>query len=1025
MKLKEDLRLPGVYFLAPEPPQPALLPPLDTAAFVGFAERGPLNLPVAVEDPGAFAAVFGGDLPLAVERHSRQELLGSPPGGGAGLSPRSGQTVYANLPRCVQAFFANGGRRCYVVRVAGARAQSARFALPGMVALGTAASPALLAGVAASSPGAWANRVRLSTRLQSTPLAGGGFTWLNLPGGPVLSTRAERLGRAGKPLVQSGDVLRLGLADGSRWLVPVLSFTPGRQPGAPAQDDLALQAGGLYPLHASLPGEMVLAASLLGLDEPLPLQSSGPLEFSDGQTALALHPADTPHIQPGSVLLLDLSSGRTVLLAVEAVEAAGTPFSPPLSPPVQILRAVGSGLLQIAPASAPAAPVNLVSVEVLRFDLLPRTSDQQFAPAANLSFNLGGTRFWGDVVLAETATRRAVQGQGRATEPAAAAAWYRRVNWDAFGLAPAGLTDPPDPPGDPPNDPLSALSGLLAPLGADSGLPYAARTADPRAAYEALLAQPNLTYLPLGMPGFFQENDPRQFRGPADEAPGDDDLALFDARVFSDPRLASGPSGLGETAHTLLAAAVDLHEIQGRRLYGMHSLLFIDEVALVSAPDAPHVPWQTPQALPPIPPPRPQRDPPPADCPGGMPFLACDRPPRVSSVEPYFGPIGQPTPVVIEGDGFTTSAETQVFFDRRAASLVNVISSSEIHCLAPSGLVEGAVTVRVVITSPGGETRQGELVEAFIYQASDPNLGPGALPEIDLDQPDPETPGEELLFIHHNLLTFCQARADCLAVLSLPRRYDLPRCLAWQDGLRARLGLPVLGPLGSPAFISDDLADMADLSYGAVYHPWLQSVPPGGTQPAQVQQTPPDGAVCGLVAKRERQRGVWIAPANLPLREVIGLTPAFSDDDWAVLFARRFNLLRPEPDGFRPMSAHTLSDRRSLLQISTRRLLILLRKAAVRLGMDFVFESNHERFREGARVVIEDMLRGMFQRGAFAGASPEQAFHVITDASVNPPQSVEAGRFVIVIQVAPSQPMEFITVQLTRSGEGELLTMET
>jgi phage tail sheath protein FI len=187
---------------------------------------------------------------------------------------------------------------------------------------------------------------------------------------------------------------------------------------------------------------------------------------------------------------------------------------------------------------------------------------------------------------------------------------------------------------------------------------------------------------------------------------------------------------------------------------------------------------------------------------------------------------------------------------------------------------------------------------------------------------------------------------------------------------------------------------------------------------------PPDGAICGLIAAREHRRQAWVAPANLPLNEVLGLQTNFSNDDWALLFAQRFNLIRPEAGDFRPMSAHTLSGDRSLMQISVRRLLILLRKAAVQLGMDFVFESNHEIFREGMRVVLEDMLRFLYERGAFAGRTAEESFRVITDASVNPPQSVEQGRFIAVIQVAPSQPMEFITVQLTRRGEGDLFAKE-
>ncbi|MER2553698.1 MAG: hypothetical protein ABTQ28_10565, partial [Thauera sp.] len=54
---------------------------LDVAAFVGLAERGPVNTPVAIDDIGQFEAVFGPALP--------------------GLA----------LALAVRLFFANGGRR--------------------------------------------------------------------------------------------------------------------------------------------------------------------------------------------------------------------------------------------------------------------------------------------------------------------------------------------------------------------------------------------------------------------------------------------------------------------------------------------------------------------------------------------------------------------------------------------------------------------------------------------------------------------------------------------------------------------------------------------------------------------------------------------------------------------------------------------------------------------------------------------------------------------------------------------------
>jgi hypothetical protein len=71
MPAPPDLRRPGVYLLPPPPAAGAGLPRLDVTGFVGFARRGPLDLPVAVEDVGDYRDVFGDDLPLAAEAGAR------------------------------------------------------------------------------------------------------------------------------------------------------------------------------------------------------------------------------------------------------------------------------------------------------------------------------------------------------------------------------------------------------------------------------------------------------------------------------------------------------------------------------------------------------------------------------------------------------------------------------------------------------------------------------------------------------------------------------------------------------------------------------------------------------------------------------------------------------------------------------------------------------------------------------------------------------------------------------------------
>ena len=124
--------------------------------------------------------------------------------------------------------------------------------------------------------------------------------------------------------------------------------------------------------------------------------------------------------------------------------------------------------------------------------------------------------------------------------------------------------------------------------------------------------------------------------------------------------------------------------------------------------------------------------------------------------------------------------------------------------------------------------------------------------------------------MQHALVNICQARRDLVAVLALPGHFEKRQCIEWQEALRQRLGLP----RQRSAFTG--VTDFVDLSYVAVYHPWLMVADDAvtGDAPA-LRVVPPDGAICGTIAARERQRQVWVAPANVPLQGVLDLTPAF------------------------------------------------------------------------------------------------------------------------------------------------------
>ena len=91
-----------------------ILPRMDVAVFVGFAAAGPLHVPVAVEDANQYTAIFGADLVLAWD-------------------PETGRPTSAHLGPSVYEFFANGGRRCWVIRVASSNATHNYLPLPGLL----------------------------------------------------------------------------------------------------------------------------------------------------------------------------------------------------------------------------------------------------------------------------------------------------------------------------------------------------------------------------------------------------------------------------------------------------------------------------------------------------------------------------------------------------------------------------------------------------------------------------------------------------------------------------------------------------------------------------------------------------------------------------------------------------------------------------------------------------------------------------------------------------------------------------
>jgi len=179
------------------------------------------------------------------------------------------------------------------------------------------------------------------------------------------------------------------------------------------------------------------------------------------------------------------------------------------------------------------------------------------------------------------------------------------------------------------------------------------------------------------------------------------------------------------------------------------------------------------------------------------------------------------------------------------------------------------------------------------------------------------------------------------------------------------------------------------------------------------------GAIAGLVARTDANQGVWKPAAGIDATLVgIGeLGTALSIAEVEELNASGVNCLRSFPQ--HPVvvwGARTLArpDSAEYQYIPVRRLALFL-EASVFEGLQWVvFEPNAEPLWAQIRVAVRDFLGELFRKGAFQGATPNQAYFVRCDEQTTTQADIENGRLNIVVGFAPLRPAEFVIVTITQ-----------
>lgn len=201
-----------------------------------------------------------------------------------------------------------------------------------------------------------------------------------------------------------------------------------------------------------------------------------------------------------------------------------------------------------------------------------------------------------------------------------------------------------------------------------------------------------------------------------------------------------------------------------------------------------------------------------------------------------------------------------------------------------------------------------------------------------------------------------------------------------------------------------------DSSHAALHYPWVLIADPlTGDKLA----LPPSGFVAGLYARNDEERGVFKAPANLPLPLAVGLERTLTGPELELLGGEGINCLRTLP-GRGPVlwGARTASANPEWKYVNLRRYFAYLERSIDAGTRWAVFEPNGPKLWARVRQAVEGFLHGELRRGALVGDGPEEAYFVRCDESTMTQDDIGRGRLVCLVGVAVVRPAEFVVFRL-------------
>jgi phage tail sheath protein FI len=213
----------------------------------------------------------------------------------------------------------------------------------------------------------------------------------------------------------------------------------------------------------------------------------------------------------------------------------------------------------------------------------------------------------------------------------------------------------------------------------------------------------------------------------------------------------------------------------------------------------------------------------------------------------------------------------------------------------------------------------------------------------------------------------------------------------------------------------------------AMYFPRIMAADP--LKESRPESFAPCGAVAGVIARTDAERGVWKAPAGedaamfgVTALSLAGNPGLLTLPQIGILNPFGVNCLRTIPNRGRVVwGARTLNGADNLASewkyLPVRRLAYFLEESVFRSTQWAVFEPNDEPLWSQLRLNIGSFMQSLFRQGAFQGKSPAEAYFVKCSSETTTQTDIDSGIVNVLIGFAPLKPAEFVVIRIQQKTQ--------